>query len=120
MTERERLIELLAECYEIKFEKTEYSIGSGPDFEKIADNLLTNGVIVPPCKVGQTVYDYSGRECIVVSMHFYNDGLPVFTTTRTGYHGAKINQSFVFEDVGKAVFFTSGDMENSVEGREKS
>ena len=38
---RERLIELLGDYL--------YS-------EKIADHLLKNGVIVPPCKVGQTVY----------------------------------------------------------------
>lgn len=43
MTEKERLIELLADaglCH----------------YDTIADHLLANGVIVPPCKVGDTVY----------------------------------------------------------------
>lgn len=39
--QRERLVELLGDYL--------YS-------EQIADHLLKNGVIVPPCKVGQTVY----------------------------------------------------------------
>lgn len=47
MTDRDRLIELLRK--------------SGASFEnalpeEIADYLLANGVIVPPCKVGDTVY----------------------------------------------------------------
>lgn len=44
---RDRLIELIKQG------------NGGYDFmslERIADYLLANGVIVPPCKVGQTVY----------------------------------------------------------------
>ena len=43
---RDRLIELLKE------QPSRYS-------EDIADYLLENGVIVPPCKVGDTVYYFS-------------------------------------------------------------
>ena len=46
MTDRDRLIELIDEA--INDEETSYS--------NIADYLLANGVIVPPCKVGDTVY----------------------------------------------------------------
>ena len=50
---RDRLIELLKETFE-------YTRGTCIDFDESAeinaDNLLANGVIVPPCKVGQTVY----------------------------------------------------------------
>lgn len=45
MTERERLIELISQV--------QYMGGLEG---KLADHLLSNGVIVPPCKVGQTVY----------------------------------------------------------------
>ena len=46
---RNRLIELLQkEFYD------EY------DFAAIADHLIANGVIVPPCKVGDTVYYHGG------------------------------------------------------------
>ena len=47
MTDRERLIELIKQG------------NGGYDFnslERIADHLLANGVIVPPCNVGDTVY----------------------------------------------------------------
>lgn len=45
MKERERLIELLCDIL------TKHNLP-----ENIADELLANGVIVPPCKVGDTVY----------------------------------------------------------------
>ena len=47
MNDRDRLIELLANS------------GCSADldtYQELADYLLANGVIVPPCKVGQTVY----------------------------------------------------------------
>ena len=54
MTDRERLIELL-----VNFNPYKDPIRQMADrmiIEKIADYLLANGVIVPPCKVGDTVY----------------------------------------------------------------
>ena len=58
MSERERLVELLSKApigyttLDNKYYKS--------TIEKIADNLLENGVIVPPVKVGQTVYYIGG------------------------------------------------------------
>ncbi len=46
MTERERLIELL----------DGKSTDTPADVEYVADHLLATGVIVPPCKVGDTVW----------------------------------------------------------------
>jgi hypothetical protein len=53
--ERERLIELIIAASE---GATTYCVGAC-EFcaDKIADYLLANGVVVPPVKVGQTVYD---------------------------------------------------------------
>lgn len=72
---RERLIELI--------ESARYW-GSGTSAE-IADRLLANGVIVPPCKVGDTVYyisGFNGYEKIcgkkVKRILFDNEGL-IFT-----------------------------------------
>lgn len=50
---RDRLIELV--------KHVPYGVGVGATFEqsfckKVADHLIANGVIVPPCKVGDTVY----------------------------------------------------------------
>lgn len=54
---RDRLIELLKETFE-------YTRGVCIDFDEAAeinaDHLLANGVIMPPCKVGDTVYYIGG------------------------------------------------------------
>ena len=52
MTDRDRLIELYEKALE-EYEKTNKA-----QFKKsfICDYLLSNGVIVPPCKVGGVVY----------------------------------------------------------------
>ena len=49
MTDRERLIDLMIEA-----KRTEPETGSFTDY--LADYLLEHGVIVLPCKVGDTVY----------------------------------------------------------------
>lgn len=49
MTERERLIELIKDS-------SQYINEFGYLVEQITNHLLENGVIVPPCKVGQTIY----------------------------------------------------------------
>ena len=57
MTERERLIELISEAKDI-YHTMPLVNGCKPEFEYfLADHLLANGVIVPPCKVGDTLYD---------------------------------------------------------------
>ena len=48
---RERLIELLNETFADQYEKRCLLTA-----DHTADYLLANGVIVPPCKVGDTVY----------------------------------------------------------------
>ena len=49
MNDRYKLIELIEQAEELKN-------NDFPSVEEIADYLLANGVIVPPCKVGDTVY----------------------------------------------------------------
>ena len=49
MTDRERLIDLMIEA-----KRTDPETGSFTDY--LADYLLKHGVIVPPCKVGDTVW----------------------------------------------------------------
>ena len=54
MSDRERLIDLMIEA-----KRTEPETGSFADY--LADYLLEHGVIVPPCKVGDTVYSIEMR-----------------------------------------------------------
>lgn len=53
MTERKRLIELIRHAYSIGRAKEEYDLIENT----MADYLLNNGIIVPPCKVGSKVYE---------------------------------------------------------------
>lgn len=107
MSEKERLIELLDECRGIE--------GIGMELlEKQADHLLANGVIVPPVKIGNTVYDYAGRECVVFSIHFFYEGINAFATERIGYNGLIIHTTHSFDKINETVFLTREDAERAL------
>jgi hypothetical protein len=54
---RDRLIELLKVCLNDENIELDYGFaGFDIRYEKIADYLIANGVIVPPCWIGDTVY----------------------------------------------------------------
>ena len=108
MTERERLIEILLDGVTFTDQYEQHEILQA---EYMADNLLANGVIAPPVKIGQTVYDYAGRECTVFSIHFYNEGIPVFATERYGYNGIRIHTTHSFHKIGQTVFLTRDEAE---------
>ena len=87
MTDRERLIDLMIEA-----KRTEPETGSFTDY--LADYLLEHGVIVLPCKVGDTVYRiltnyYSGRKRIqkteisriAIDDGRINSGIPIISLT---------------------------------------
>lgn len=59
MNERERLIELLYNIPPMNINNGGRQIGKRlMTMQHIADHLLANGVIVPPCKVGDKVYEH--------------------------------------------------------------
>lgn len=59
MTDRERLINLMIEA-----KRTEPETGSFTDY--LADYLLEHGVILMPCKVGDRLYEVTGRKTVSV------------------------------------------------------
>lgn len=109
MTERERLIELLSTTPK----EFDGSIGIG----KVADYLLTNGVIVPPCKVGGCMYTISRgrpkkwRVCFIVKN----------TENEQKYHLADEGYKHMIEawnyDLGKTVFLTKEEAERALKER---
>ena len=105
MTDRERLIELirqgvLAYC------------GAKEDVlphEVIADHLLANGVIVPPCKVGDKLYcvtnlTHSIAETVVIGMWIADGTFSILTI-----HGIIVDGS-----IGKTVFLTKEEAEEKL------
>ena len=96
---RDRLIELIEEWH--KNAPTQY----------LADHLLDNGVIVPPCKVGDKLYivaDVSKKiiECTIIGVWLYEHSCMVITDSGTIH-----NKSF-----GKTVFLTKEEAEQALKG----
>ena len=101
---RDRLIELLGDYL--------YS-------EQIADHLLKNGVIVPPCKVGDKVFfvdmmcDEEGEEKLgmsigeVVSFSMQKEGLWAYCR----YEDGLTYWHLVADEFGKTVFLTREEAE---------
>lgn len=80
--------------------------------EKLADWLRENGVIVPPCKVGDIVYYpwvYDGQCGVaftkVESIKIYVNGLPIIVVEDWG-SDMPMPISFTNDDFGKTVFIT--------------
>lgn len=117
---RNGLIELLREAKEHP-EKTcpkyelptcfgcEYNKGDECDrIARLADYLLKNGVIVPPCKVGDKVWaiSLSGRlyEYTVNGIHQFEDKHLMFGGYRIREDGKKITPTWQDNEIGKIVF----------------
>jgi len=96
-----------------------------------ADYLLANGVIVPPCKVGDTVYVQNRKSGTVTSIHQNlvgkEEGRWVVTAWFENYYGdTKIegfecgaNKTFYFADFGKTVFLTREEAEAALAVRKE-
>jgi hypothetical protein len=104
----------------------------------LAGHLLTNGVIVPPCKVGDVVYsprENSILEQNVISIEiekdshvrvyftcdYLCDGCPHEQTYQNqagdgGCWGEYGESLFAFEDFGKTVFLTREEAERALKG----
>ena len=124
---RDRLIELLRQ---IEFDYSEECVCAfedgykgAPDFAKFfVDHLLDNGVIVPPCKAGDTVYKVVADkrvkkpyECKVVGFWFselegYNNAHLV------RYVNGVFDSSFSVPigEFGKTVFLTKEESEKAL------
>lgn len=87
MDKREQLIKLILQseifASEVGFFNCHFS---KPKAECVADFLLENGVILPPCKVGDTVYQTDGvrvYESVVKKVIYDTDGI-AFDETAIG------------------------------------
>lgn len=135
---RERLIQLLSQYFDIGDSytynltrvKSAFAVGTVDidDFEEyteddvanLADYLIDNGGIVPPVKVGQTVWCVIDGFDRVVKGKIYEytirgDGLAYFRFTRGGY----FTGSAMEDAIGKTVFLTREAAEEALKAREK-
>ena len=119
---RDRLIELLDEITK------KFRFDSWENTDKIADHLLANGVIVPPCNVGDTVYvinDFEVEETTVFSMKIESTDSHwiTFVKAEVADHCIKFKDgywrmfnTFIF---GKTVFLTREEAERALKGGEE-
>ena len=115
---RERLIELLDDYMGNEFLKN----------DGLADHLLENGVIVPPCKVGDTVYDLQFckkrflpfiRKAKIKKIHCSNTSMMFLIDAELIDAKEKgIMKCFLFSDFGKTVFLTQEEAEEALKGGE--
>lgn len=118
MTDRDRLIELLSGK----------SIDTYADVEYVADYLIANGVIVPPCKVGQTIYyhfQFSNKSILpftrkakVKKIYCCNNKMRfIIDVELMDANERGIIKFFGFEDFGKTVFLTKEEAEKALKER---
>ncbi len=116
--DRKRLIELI-----VNAPKTPIlinGIASGKVYqsaEHIADHLLTNGVIVPPCKAGDTVYYelYGEVKSAVIyrcEAVLTQGGIYITQAEAKGNDGIEVY--FGQDNIGKTVFLSREDAEDAL------
>ncbi len=103
MTDRERLIELLEQ--EKAFSR---HLTDDERRGKLADYLLENGVIVLPCKVGDTVYELKYYHCCT------NPELDFYDIDEKTFGLDMLNK------IGKTVFLTREEAEQALKERENN
>lgn len=130
---RDRLIELIEEStgdvcggfYGDEIVKSEIDI-TEEEIERIVDHLLANGAIVPPCKVGDMVYElhdyYSkakGHHTAVVE----REVTELLYATKRGVRPWVVHcwGGYIFNncDFGDTVFLTKEEAEQALKEREK-
>jgi hypothetical protein len=104
---RDRLVELLNKTFDAQYTKSVLITA-----EHTADHLIENGVVVPPCKVGQRVYaiNLNGE----LRTHLQSDRITQIKINRGGYHFKCWWGYFHLSDIGKTVFLTKSEAEQKL------
>lgn len=137
LTDRERLAELLDENIVVLRLKNEPSPAVWKDEKAkiLANILIANGVIYPPCKVGDTVYAIVETTCEDIDFvhtvcEFYNEEHEDLCTLPKGkcpykyiiqkYSVAQMNILHFSANFGKTVFLSREEAEKALAERSKA
>lgn len=105
MNAKERITEILK-----AYTKKHNISASSVLLEEYAEELLANGVIVPPCKVGDSIFRVgNGKiwEWLIEHIEIYGDEIG-FVDDGENY--------FTPDKIGKTVFLTKEEAEQALEG----
>ena len=109
MTDRERLKELIGDC----------KWWGG--IEEMVDYLIANGVIVPPYKVGDTVYlPFEGEIEPILIAHVLIDARVGEVINSYEAHSKVVATCFADHHIGKTVFLTKEEAEQALKERDQS
>ena len=123
MTDRERLIDLMIDA-----KRTDPETGSFTEY--LADYLLEHGVIVPPCKVGDTVYipwHWNNENGIafaeVEEIKIYDSNNHYMFLIDLQSDDEEFNQSFggwkIGKSIGETVFLAREEAKRALKEREQ-
>lgn len=113
---RDRIVEMLNETFDAQYTKSVLITA-----EHTADHLIENGVVVPPCKVGDTVYVFKWKRKKTNGKRGY--WVSVCTTTETLERAKKYGEVFIdskkmskcdYTRIGKTVFLTKSEAEQKL------
>ena len=115
---RDRLIELIREsnCVDI-WDYYNDDFKKPNPIEQLADYLLANGVIVPPCKVGDTVY-YPSASSDRIFEKKVDEILMSEIENDKGFYIHIAGCYIPFENIGKTIFLTKEEAEKALKGGE--
>jgi hypothetical protein len=111
--ERKRLVKLIQDSVD----------GCAENWARvIADHLLENGVIVPPCKVGDTVYVLGDEffwevEIVAYSVMMDKWEGKSYETVQYMYKGEDRVYSMFTNKIGKEMFFSKAEAEYALKNR---
>lgn len=124
---RDRLIELLKQ---VNFDFGEECVACCEDGYKctpmledfFADHLLANGVIVPPCKIGDKLYDATEffSDTYAPEIYELQDNVMTIEKGRNGEYLFTYDGMYVYpEEIGKTVFLTREEAEAKLKGEQE-
>lgn len=112
MNMRDRLIALLKGILRVYVNDVAY--WHDEQYGALADHLIANGVIVPPCKVGDTVYRVYTKSWIG------EDKICEISISRGGvFYVDDKGRETSCEKIGKTVFLTREEAELALKEKEK-
>lgn len=127
MTDRDRLIEIIY-CAGRDYDdyvdnQHEMGMSAHEDFDSwLADELIARGVILPPFKLGQKVYDISEfmSGTYAPEMYVLQDNELYIEKNKAGEYIFTYDGMYVYpEDMGRSLFLTKEEAEQALKEREK-
>lgn len=112
--DRDRLIKLAEEKIDtMRFQNSDHWFDFSEKMTEIIDYLLANGVILTPCKVGDTIYQIDGVRIYPSTIHeiTYTSSKVIFVTENIVFDEQAINNSIFLtpEEAEKALERSKGN-----------